>query len=409
MFVLGVNDGTLAAEQDIKQLFERYRSGQCSAEEIVRLYDHFGIDANRAVLEERIADALANTDEAPRALVYRAQQVADRVGARLRERVVANPNPPGPRPRSLRWLPYAAAAMLAVAIGWWAIGQRLAHDGQETVPTLAGAVDIAPGANRATLTLADGRSVDLSEAQAGIIIGSDDITYQDGVSLGLSTVGAGGGTAMEELVLTTPNGGTYQITLPDGSRVWLNAASTLKYPSRFSADERVVFLEGEAFFSVTRQPSAGGSMPFRVVTDGQTIEVLGTEFNVSAYADEVETKTTLAEGSVQIVNQRSGTVNRIAPGQQAVTREGHTDIRHVDVAQYTAWKSGRFHFNRTPFGDMIGQVARWYDVEVVYRGAVPKETFTGKMGRDLSLMEMLGLMDISDAAIRLEGRTLVVQ
>lgn len=397
----------MAAEQDIRQLVERYLSGQCSADEIRQLYDHFGVEENHAVLEDRIAHTLADTDDAPRAMVYKAEQIADRVGVRLGEYVTDNQ--PGPGPRILRWLPYAAAAIVAVAIGWWAIGDRLVGGGQEPAPALADVVDIAPGTNRATLTLADGRTIDLSEAHAGIIAG-DEITYLDGSTVLGESVSKGVREQAHMLELTTPKGGMYSVTLPDGSQVWLNAASTLKYPSRFSADERVVFLEGEAYFEVRKSGSPEvGHTPFKVMTGGQTVEVLGTEFNISAYADESDTKTTLVDGSVKISNLKSNSSNLLKPGQQAITHDAKTDIKHVDVDQYTAWKSGRFHFDRTSFGDMIGQVARWYDVEVVYRGEVPKETFTGKMGRDLSLMEMLGLMDISDAAIRLEGRTLVVQ
>src|SRR5690606_11646560 len=163
--------------------------------------------------------------------------------------------------------------------------------------------------NRATLTLADGRVVNLSQSQSGIIVG-DGITYLDG-----STVfgqGAGSteqgtrhkGVTTDNLQLTTPKGGTYQITLADGTKVWLNSASTLRYPSRFDGDERIVEMEGEAYFEVAPF-SSKSPRPFLVKTENQTLKVLGTHFNVSAYADEEETKTTLVEGAVQIVNLKT--------------------------------------------------------------------------------------------------------
>lgn len=402
------------AERNINELFERYLSGQCNAEEIAQLYAHFGVRENRALLKDRIAQMLSHREDAPRAMVYRAQQIADRVGIRLHEHVTNNRS--NLWPRRLRWLPHVAAAIVLLAIGWWGIGNQIFRDGERSLHS--NVTDIAPGTNRATLTLADGRTIDLSEVQAGIVIG-DEIRYSDGSEVLASEISESvspedsrhSERTTNDLQLTTPKGGTYQITLPDGSRVWLNAASTLSYPSRFSDDERVVFLEGEAFFEISKQVSKRTSeqLRFKVITDGQIVEVLGTGFNISAYADEAETKTTLAEGSVKVSNLQSNDSKLLMPGQQTAIRGSHMEIRQVDVNQHTAWKSGRFHFNRTPFSDMISQLARWYDVEVVYRRGVPNETFSGKMGRELSLKEMLGLMDISDAVIRLEGRTLVVQ
>lgn len=400
----------METEKDIKELFERYLSGQCNAEEITRLYEYFGVAANHRLLQGCIANALSRSDYAPRAVVYRAQQVADRVGIRLQENVTANQLKP--RSRVLRWLPYVAALLIATAVGWWTYSDRLPQVDERPSSTNSDVVDIAPGTNRATLTLAGGGTIDLSEAQVGIVMG-EGISYLDGSVINLEDKGSATGKGspnVNEYILSTPKGGTYQIKLPDGSNVWLNAASTLRYPSRFSNEERIVFLEGEAYFEVSQQTSyEAKNVPFKVITGAQTIEVLGTAFNISAYLDEAEAKTTLVEGSVKIENLISKTSSLLKAGQQATIRGSYTDIKNVDVDQYTAWKSGRFHFKHTPFNEMIGQVARWYDVEVIYRDDVPKETFSGKMGRELTLREMLGLLNISDATIRLEGRMLIVQ
>src|SRR5690606_1649068 len=145
----------------------------------------------------------------------------------------------------------------------------------------------------------------------------EDILYNDGGSLGVPPA--------DTLVLTTPQGGTYGVTLSDGSKVWLNAGSTLTYPSRFNAEERIVSLEGEAYFEVRKSQHPAGGIPFKVLTKGQTIEVLGTAFNVSAYATDPETITTLVEGAVDVTNSESETINRITPGQQAITRGTKTD------------------------------------------------------------------------------------
>src|SRR5690606_13352531 len=177
--------------------------------------------------------------------------------------------------------------------------------------------DILPGGNRATLTLADGRTINLSEAQTGIVVG-DGITYLDGTGV-LDNSASSVSTIMS---LSTPKGGTYQITLPDGSKVWLNANSTLKYPSRFGGKERVVELEGEAYFDVSQQSTANSRqasfVPFLVKTNNQTVEVLGTEFNISAYADDPVTKTTLVEGSVKVSAHAVNASTLLKPGEQGL-------------------------------------------------------------------------------------------
>jgi len=300
-----------------------------------------------------------------------------------------------------RWLPYAAALfILPLSITWIFYTNRA---GNETEVAAFKPADVVPGGNRATLTLADGRQIDLSDTQSGIVIGQERILYEEGAE---ELAGLELGEAVP-LELWVPRGGTYQVTLADGTRVWLNSESKLKYPSRFDGNERVVELEGEAYFSVTKRES--GHWPFHVVVDGQTVEVLGTEFNVSAYPDEPK-KTTLVEGSVAVTNPSSGRTSSISPGEQAIVSGTTLDVVTVDVYKYTAWKDGLFYFKYTPFDELIREVARWYNVKVIYEGAIPKETFSGKMRRELSLMTALDLLDVSTKAkIKLEGRTLTIR
>ncbi len=301
-----------------------------------------------------------------------------------------------------RWLPYAAAvAFLAVAIGAWLL---LGDSRQSSVDRLA-AEEILPGGSRATLTFADGRTINLDEAQTGIIVGTENITYDDGSDVGPADSPHAGLTTYD-LQLTTPKGGTYQITLPDGTKVWLNAASTLKYPSRFSGDSRDVILEGEAYFDVrpqVRNVETHNHASFNVLTAGQVVQVLGTEFNISAYPDEDETKTTLVEGSVAITNRTSTIVNQLRPGTQSTVHGATTAIQQVDVESYISWRNGYFYFKNTPFKDVMRQLARWYDVEVVYMDEVPQETFSGKMDRELTLNAVLKLLDVSEIRARIEG------
>ncbi len=343
-----------------------------------------------------------------------------------------------PRRPAFRWLPYAAAVAILLSVGWL----LLVDSRQSSVDSLADA-DVAPGGNRATLTLADGRVINLDEAQTGIIVGAEDITYQDGVSLGLSPAGGardgqsdgrGRLVDIEELTLTTPKGGTYQITLPDGSRVWLNSASTLRYPSRFSGKERIVELSGEAFFEIQEIQGARVSrVPFKVLTSGQTVEVLGTEFNISAYADEKETKTTLVTGKVRVgvspagepvpirregrdgVHDGRGRYLELKPGQQATTRArlpgqgAATTINSVDVNNYTSWKDGLFDFTGMTLPEVMRQLERWYDIEVVWEGHVPDTRYLGQIYRDNNLSQVLKILESAQVRFTIqEGRKLII-
>lgn len=323
-----------------------------------------------------------------------------RIGANFRYKAEVAAWPPVPlKTRRLhRWLPYAAAVLIVLAAGFWVVGNRwpAAADRQ------LAATEIRPGGNRATLTLADGRTVDLSEEQSGIVVG-DGITYPDGTlvdaSLRASVLERGNSAKQSHmLTLTTPKGGTYQVTLPDGSRVWLNAASTIKYPSRFVGNERAVEISGEAFFSVTTDKSR----PFSVKSNGQMVEVLGTAFNISAYPDEPETKTTLVEGSVRVApNTEYQQSITIRPGEQSVVHDVTATVTKVDVERYTSWKSGYFYFKSTPFNEVMQQLARWYDIEVIYNGGIPHETFSGRMDRDLTLNAVLKLLNVSEIQVQI--------
>lgn len=354
--------------EKIKQLFERYRAGRCSPEEHARLHAWF----NRYA--ENDASGLEELKAA-----FKAEQAAI-------------------RRRGFRWLPYAAAVIFALGVGvWLVVGERWPGTGERSSIVSAGN-DVAPGGNRATLSFADGRAIDLSEEQTGIIVG-DGITYQDGsevVEQGLTTY---------DLRLTTPKGGTYQITLVDGTQIWLNAASTLRYPSRFDAGRRVVEIDGEGYFQVAKDLHR----PFIVISRGQEIEVLGTAFNVSAYADDSAVKTTLVEGAVQIVNHQSKIVNKLLPGEQSVIRGATTDIQQVATEPYIAWKNGDFYFENTSLAEMMKLIARWYNVAVVYEQDIPEEKFSGGMSRNVTLQTVLELLRISEIKYRIEGNTLIIE
>lgn len=352
--------------EEIKQLFERYRDGKCTPDEEKRLHAWFsqyvkgearGLDELRDMYDSGLASG---------------------------------------RSYLLRWLPYAAAVLLAVfAVSWLFFGRG---SGTNT-PSLA-ATEIMPGGNPSTLTLADGRTINLSDAQSGILMANERVLYENG-SEELVDLKA---EEIIPLVLSTPKGGTYQITLSDGTKVWLNAASSLKYPSQFSGTERIVELTGEGYFKVEKQLNK----PFKVISKGQEIQVFGTEFNVNAYPDSKVSRTTLISGSVRVQSPQRSLM--LTPGDQSIVNNtGELKKLRVDVAMAAAWKRGIFYFKETPFEEVSQQITRWYDIEVVYKSQIPSETFSGTMTQNMKLQTVLELLTGSGVRFHLEGNKLIVE
>lgn len=313
------------------------------------------------------------------------------------------------RPTSVRllrqWLPYAVAIALFVVVGaWYFFDARTVVRQDEQV----GLQDVTPGGNRATLTLADGTKIDLNEAQGGIVVG-DGISYLDGTSVIETPEHLPKAVDYE---ISTPKGGTYQVTLPDGTTVWLNAGTVLRYPSRFEEGQRIVELAGEAYFDVKpllAKNNVQTKVPFLVRTEGQTVEVLGTQFNLSAYPEDGDVRTTLVNGSVRVnATGGGGSPVILDPGQQSVLTKGLMTVKEVDIESFIAWKDGYFDFNYTPFPEMIVQIARWYDVEVVYNGVVPQETFSGRMSRKVTLQGVLKFFEGSEIKATLKGNNLII-
>ncbi|SEM32672.1 FecR family protein [bacterium A37T11] len=299
--------------------------------------------------------------------------------------------------------------------------------------------EVGPGKNRAILTLADGTKVNLDSAKSGIQINDENINYNDGTKIIAPIHHSSAGSRTQSFItynsLTTPKGGQYQIILEDGTKVWLNAASTLKYPSRFSGEKREVFLEGEAYFEVNNNPSIGAvqenrksylvprksNEPFIVKSKNQEITVLGTSFNVKAFADEKVTKTTLVTGKVQVRSKNlklktynpdiSGqAIKLLKPAQQAVLKGDSLTVNSVDVNKETAWRSNKFSFTGKTFKQVIDELARWYDLEVVYTNGIPDETFVGSAYRNEKLSAVLKILKSYKVNYHIaEGRKLIIE
>jgi transmembrane sensor len=206
--------------------------------------------------------------------------------------------------------------------------------------------------------------------------------------------------------VTTPRGGQYQLLLSDGSKVWLNSASSIRFPVSFAGDTRRVEISGEAYFEVAKDPS----MPFKVDVAGKNeIEVLGTHFNINSYADEGSITTSLIEGSVKVTSLKTGESKLIIPGQQAhVKTDGQIAINKADPDKVMAWKNGYFNFDGADTKRVMQFVSRWYDVDVVYEGEIPKREFGGDIEKNLNLSQLLKILEKNDLQFRLEGKKLVV-
>lgn len=268
--------------------------------------------------------------------------------------------------------------------------------------------EIAPGHDGAILTLAGGQQVVLDNQGDGAIGG----TAGEGISKkGGELIVDGQNSSNNALnTLTTPRGRQFALTLPDGSKVWLNAASAIKFPAAFRQGERVVYLSGEGYFEIARQADAKGNrIPFRVVVNQQsTIEVLGTHFNINAYEDEQSIRTTLLEGAVKI-STASHTVT-LQPGQQAAITTDRIDVeKHADLDQAVSWKNGLFIFNgRAGLPEVMRQLSRWYDVQVVFAGKVPDIAFTGEMQRNLSLQQVTKGLAAMGVNFKIEGQKITI-
>ncbi|MET3980525.1 transmembrane sensor [Mucilaginibacter sp. UYP25] len=267
--------------------------------------------------------------------------------------------------------------------------------------------DALPGGNKALLTLANGKTIILDNAENGTLAKQGTTLIKktaDGQVIYNTTALADAGTLPSINTITTPRGGQYQVVLPDGTKVWLNSASSLTFPTRFTGKTRQVEITGEAYFEVTKN----AAVPFKVKTNRADIEVLGTHFNVMAYDDEATMKTTLLEGAVNIT---SGTFSALLkPGQQAqIKRSGQNKVVDgVDVDDETAWKNGIFQFREVGIDAILRQAARWYAVDVTYKGKVPDKVFTGRISRNVKASVLLDILKYTGINLKIEGNEIIV-
>ncbi|WP_316843812.1 FecR family protein [Pedobacter psychrodurus] len=368
--------------EKVLALLEKYHQGLCTEEEsaiVEAWYNGYAAEHSAEVIDEDL--------EMEKAMIWK--------------NVQENKNPVKTvRLNYSKWAAIAATIVVIVTAG------LLFFTNKPKSRMLAAVVKsdmVKPGKYSATLTLANGKRISLSDATSG------ELANEAGVAISKTADGKliyeiqnQTGAANKINTISTDKGETYQLRLPDGTNIWLNAASSLTYATTLIKDGiRNVKLEGEAYFEVAKDKKH----PFIVETSKQQVEVLGTHFNINAYADEAITKTTLLEGSV-LLNRAT----LLKPDEQAsLSSTGKISVEQVDVQETIAWKNGKFIFNSEDITSVMRKLSRWYNVEVVYKSDSPVSTFTGVMNRDDDISKILNKINYTGGAhLTLEGRRIVV-
>lgn len=376
-------------EQEVRELLRKYKAGECTAEEQAFM------DSWYADLEKHSPDQVYCSPE----------QGEDQVW----QLALAKYQLTKPHRRPYYW-PVAAAVLFVIGAVVWSFKyyrSEVLPVGPADLYTYNKAHDIQAGTNKAILTLADGKVISLDDAVTG------QVADQNGVTINKNSKGqlvyttahssSGRVNAMAYNTIITPKGGQYDIILPDGSQVFLNAASSLKYPVSFNGAERMVELNGEGYFMVAKNER----QPFIVSTADQSVKVLGTHFNITNYPGEA-TITTLVEGSIQITTP-TVLSKRLKPGQQAIRTGQDLQITAVDAQEAVAWKDGLFVFRKTPIQQVLAQLCRWYDMDTEDL-LLPDITFDGEIPRDQPLSELLNVIaENSHVKLKIEGRRILKQ
>ncbi len=395
---------------NIPKLFEKLINNECSKDEVEQLLNYLADGHETSVSSDLILAQLSRKVD-PAVISEELRSRLDDSFRKIMAEADQEENNRVPVIRKLNpAIRYAGVAAMITAILFSAlyIYFNRSRSAQKTAGTAA-VKDIPPGRNKAVLTLADGRQILLTEAANG------ELARQAGIRITKTSDGKLVYTAdrtettssvsdISYNTISTPRGGQYQINLPDGSQVWLNAASSLKFPAAFSpAGTRKVTLSGEAYFEVAKDKHR----PFVVTTAKQSLEVLGTHFNVDSYPDEPGTKTTLLEGSVRI--SADDRIVLLKPGQQATVNEA-VSVSEVDPEEAIAWQKGYFHFDDEELESVMKKVSRWYDVEAEYEDASLKhELFAAYSTRFANVSQLLKrLNEVGSVRFRLEGRKIII-
>lgn len=380
--------------RELQLLYNKYINDQLSADEIRNLLILLGTispeDLSKLTTEVLYADQefSENNEEEDQRLQHMLENI------KLQQQMPSRPV----RRKLYTWLSSAAAIFLMLA-------SVLYFYSGDSLEKQAAAANLQPGKNKASLTLANGSHITLDDAANGNLAkqgGVQIVKTKDGQLIYKASQTAA--SANEQNTIETPNGGQYMVILPDNSKVWLNAASSLKYPVSFiNSKNRIVELKGEAYFEIAKEKTH----PFIVKTDRQQVEVLGTHFNINSYSNEPAAATTLLEGSVKISNAVDYKI--LKPGEQALLTTKSLNVGLANTEEAIAWKNGYFRFNDEKIQSIMRKIARWYNVEVAFEGEISGEDYNGKISRFKSIAQVLEMLSSTNTVhFKISGRRIIV-
>jgi ferric-dicitrate binding protein FerR (iron transport regulator) len=396
----------------IRDLLERYADDKASTEEVEEMFELIKQAENEKVLKDLIAETREENNwktDLPKDNWDRIWNAITLATTNHRKKFF-----------SIAWVRVAAAAAIFLVIG----GSAYLFTDKKNIQTSVVKTstsshyknDIAPGGNKAVLTLANGSTIILDSTHNGVLArqGSTQILKLDDGSLTYTTENKNTGEIMYNTI-STPRGGQYQITLPDGTKVWLNAASSLRFPTSFTGKQRIVELTGEAYFEVSPLLSAkgGAKVPFIVHVNsglnGLDVQVVGTHFNIMAYENEQSINTILLEGKVNVT--KNGVTKNLEPGKEAIANNqtNTLQVNDANVEQAVAWKNGYFRFKETNIHELMRQVERWYDVDVEYKTQRNDQDYTGIVPRTQNVSALLQILELTGTVhFQIEGRKIIV-
>lgn len=381
---------TTMEQEELIGLIEKYLKGTANTDERKSVLGWY-----RSIDHSRIEIPLESSLEK--------NEIRDRVHGRLKQYIAQN------RPiRRIKWYRRVAAAAILILItsaGYFWVLSNFKEIKNTPIASSSLKNDLPPGGNKAILTLVNGRKIILDSVHIGQLAtqGKSKITKVNSGLLVYNPQPTNHNqqiTAIQYNTLATPRGGQYQLILPDGSRVWLNAASSITYPTSFIGNERKVKITGEAYFEIARN----ADKPFRVEAEGREILVLGTSFNVKAYADDPLMKTTLISGAIKVSNLV------LKPGQQDCIdkQTDKTTVKGSNTDNVIAWVHGQLSLQGDDLPTLMRDISRWYNVNVKFEGKVPQSSFVGRIDRDVSLSNVLNALSVYGIYTRIEGRTIIV-
>jgi len=375
-------------KNELTRIAEKVVAGNASPEEIEFLHQYYDVFDKETDITEEMS-----------------QEEREFLKKEIMADIQANINLPAPNKefQFIHLLKIAASIILVVALGY--IGFQSLYHKNSRPNTDQTVTDVLPGGNNAVLTLADGSTYVLNQMAKKILVkkGNLKIEKTKEGQLVFSVINSNSVAESALNTITTPNGGQYEIILPDGSKVLLNAASSLKFPNSFNGNKREVQLTGEGYFEIAHL----AEKPFYVKSEGTTVQVLGTHFNVNAYQYN-QIKTTLLEGSVKLSSNAASI--RLVPGEQGLTNEsGSIQTRKVNADKEVSWRKGWFNFDGSSIVEVMEEISRWYDVEVIYEGKIPHKEITGKVPRNAKLSVVLEMLRYSDLQFEVNSRKITIK